>query len=91
LTDLDFNQEREKIEKQKTSRKSKIRVIATIIFLPIIIPIWIIGWTLTQRSELKQGIKTTHYKEHNYASKKTQEKQITILEKSKIENEPIPA
>jgi len=80
------------IEKQKQLRKSKIRIISTIIFLPIIIPICIIGWTLMQMSESKQSIKIANYKERNYVTQKTiQEKQLTIFKETKIENEPIAA
>jgi len=80
-----------KITKQKKPSKSKIRLIATIISLPVMIPVWIIGWLLTPASH-KQRIKIKSQPRRVYLIAPAKQQNIqTQNEEAKIENEPIAA
>lgn len=76
----------------KTQRNSILRRIITIVFLPIIVVIWMTGWTLMQIGstgrprEIKQDIM------HTPSEFETQEKsEIPIDEDSRIIDQPIVA
>jgi hypothetical protein len=77
-------------ENAKAHRNSLLRKIVTIVFLPIIIIIWITGWTLTQIGDQREPTKINQktlqtcpgFKAHQKESKATEED-------SRIANEPI--
>lgn len=79
-------------ENVKAHSNSLLRKIVTIVFLPIIIIIWMTGWTLTQigdqgeSTNINQKTLRTHpeFKAHEKESK-------AIDEESRITNEPITA
>ena len=80
-----------KITKQKKPSKSKIRLIATIISLPVMIPVWIIGWLLTPTSQ-KQRIKIKTQPRRVYLITTAKQQNLQPQhEEPKIENEPMAA
>ena len=78
-------------ENGKSDSKSLLRKILIIIFLPIIIIIWMTGWTLTQiidqEDHMKNKQKTLQIR-HEF---KAQEEPEEIDKESRIANEPILA
>jgi len=79
----------------KLRQISIVRKIITIVFLPIIIGIWMIGWTLTQmgssgkQTEINQKILQTNRKLDS--SEIDTETSETDIDKRRITNEPISA
>ena len=75
----------------KVHRNPRWRKIATIVFLPIIIFIWLTGWTVTQIEEQKKYTKINQEKLQTQTELKAHEESNTVEEESKIANEPITA
>ena len=73
------------MQQQKPTSTSKLRKIMLLFLLPVTIPIWIIGWILSQTNQPKQmgKIKQTH----KYSTIKitTIQKPITIKNQNKPE------
>jgi hypothetical protein len=82
-------------ESAKLRRISVARKIGTIIFLPIIIGIWMIGWTLAQignsgeQIEINQKVLQTHRKLET--TEIDTESTETEIDDRRITNEPISA
>ena len=77
-------------ENVKTHRNSLLRKIVTIVLLPIIIIIWMTGWTLTQIGDQGEPTKISQKTLQTYPGLKTHQKESkTTREDSKIANEPI--
>ena len=82
-------------ENAKLRRISIARKISTIVFLPVIIAIWMIGWTLTlignsgKHIEINQKLFQTNHKFET--SERDTETTEMDLNKRKITNEPISA
>ena len=82
-------------ESAKLRRISVVRKIVTIVFLPIIIGIWMIGWTLAQignsgeQIEINQKVLQTHRKlDTTETDTETTE---TEIDDRRITTEPISA
>ena len=76
----------------KTRRSSRLRKIATIVFLPIIIIIWLTGWTVTQIGNQREYTKNNQETLQTQTGLKAHEKESSTMdEDSKIANEPITA
>jgi hypothetical protein len=80
-----------KITKQKQSSKSNLRLIATIIFLPVLIPMWLIGWLLASESQKQKINKNTQPRRVYIVATTKQPNPQTQLEEPQLENKPIPA
>ena len=75
----------------KAHKKSLLRKIVTIVFLPIIIIIWMTGWTLTQIGDRREPTNIDQKTLQTHPGFKAHQKESKTDEESRIANEPIIA